>query len=68
MLTYFFLAVLAVFFGNLSSNVLLLWVLGRRVETLKKQQETELPKEYERVAKSSQEMREKALNYVRLES
>jgi hypothetical protein len=52
MLTYFFLAILAVFFGNLSSNVLLLWVLGRRAESLKKQQE----------------MREKTLNYIRLES
>ena len=68
MLTYFFLAILAVFFGNLSSNVLLLWVLGRRAESLKKQQEAELLKEYERVSKASQEMREKALNYIRLES
>ena len=68
MLTYFFLAILAVFFGNLSSNVLLLWVLGRRVESLKKQQEAELLKQYEKAVKVSQEMREKALNYIRLES
>ena len=52
MLTYFFLAILAVFLGNFLSNVLLLWVLGRRVESLKRQQE----------------MREKTLNYIRLES
>lgn len=61
MLTYFLLAILAVFFGNLSSNVLLLWVLGRRVESLKKQQEAELLKQYEKAVKASQEMRERKL-------